>query len=188
MNPLLPMMTHVKFCWNWQMLLMYFMRLHQYISLKKDVALHITDLNIIYMYSIERCGKFDWNWPSGCGENCLISLMFIAILLVFPIEKSRSPSYEKRHLNDLRKLAKLGWGIDCLKNLRKTFLKKKLAGNSVIDIIKRDKAIHNNNAYIFKPTSWLIDWFDKILRRTGTISALWPRQIERRSKPTLIKR
>ena len=59
------------------------------------------------------CAKFEWNWPSGSGEDFF---EFVNVFLLFRnyliLENRRSPSYKKLEFPHSRMIcAKFGWNL-----------------------------------------------------------------------------
>ena len=59
------------------------------------------------------CAKFGWNWPSGSGEDCLISSMYFRCFVIIYTWKRAGPFiWKKLEFPHLRMLcAKFGWNL-----------------------------------------------------------------------------
>ena len=111
-------MLCAKFGWNWpsgsgeediKILSMYF-RYFVIISPWKMVGLFIwTNLNPLHQRML--CAKFGWNWPSGSGEDFLISSTYFRYFVIISPWK-RAGSFIWTNLNPLHPrmlCAKFGW-------------------------------------------------------------------------------
>ena len=68
-----------------------------------------TNLNPLHLKML--CAKFDWNWPSGSGEDFfLISSMYFRYFVIISPRKRPSPSLTNLNLLHPRMLcARFGW-------------------------------------------------------------------------------
>ena len=102
LNPVHQRMFCVKFGWNWpsgsgEQNFIYFVNVFSlflsYLPLEKSGPFIWTNLNPLHLSML--CAKFDWNWPSGFGEDFLnLSMYFCYIVIIYPW-KAWALSYEQ---------------------------------------------------------------------------------------------
>ena len=104
LNSLHPRMHFAKFGWNWPSgsgeeiffkFVNVFSLFRNYLPLEKGGALHLTKLNPLHPRM--HFTKFEWNWPSGSGEedfsnSSMYFHNFVIILLWKHLNKLKSPS------------------------------------------------------------------------------------------------
>ena len=95
-----------KFGWNWLsgsgedfLILSRYLRYFVIISPWKRTG-HLIWINFKPLYQRLHCAKFGWNWPSGSGEDFLISSMYFCYFVIIYPWKRAGP-FIRRNLNPL---------------------------------------------------------------------------------------